>query len=118
MSNESGKSIHTTGKTIAIVGGTLWGNRGAEAMLVTTIGRIRRRHPDARFMVFSYYPEKDACLCSDSTIEFYNLPAVEHRAKGISAGPACLGIWTDTDSSSRLDDRTGTQCNATGRCTV
>ena len=57
---------------VAIVGGTLWGNRGAEAMLVTTIGQIRRRIPDARFMVFSYYPDRDARLCNDPTIEFYN----------------------------------------------
>lgn len=55
--------------TIAIVGGTLWGNRGAEAMLVTTIGQIRKQFPDARFKVFSYYPARDAQLCQDAAIE-------------------------------------------------
>ena len=29
--------------TIAITGATLWGNRGAEAMLVTAIGQVRAR---------------------------------------------------------------------------
>jgi polysaccharide pyruvyl transferase WcaK-like protein len=59
-------------KTVAIVGGTLWGNRGAEAMLVTTIGRLRRKLPDARFLVFSYYPQRDAELCTDPQIRFYD----------------------------------------------
>ena len=49
---------------IAIVGGTIWGNRGAEAMLATVIGRIRLHHPTAEFFVFSYYPEKDRELIS------------------------------------------------------
>ncbi len=64
----------TTNKSpvIAIVGGTLWGNRGAEAMLVTTIGQLRRRLPGARVCVFSYYPQRDARLCRDPSIAFYN----------------------------------------------
>jgi len=39
---------------IGIIGGTIWGNRGAESMLVTTIGMLRQSQPDAQFVVFSY----------------------------------------------------------------
>ena len=44
---------------ISIIGGTIWGNRGAESMLVTVIGQLRASFPNARFNVFSYYPAKD-----------------------------------------------------------
>jgi colanic acid/amylovoran biosynthesis protein len=53
---------------IAIIGGTIWGNRGAEAMLVTTIGRIRQDFPDAEFNVFSYYPHQDRDLITDPRV--------------------------------------------------
>lgn len=59
-------------KLIAIIGGTVWGNRGAEAMLTTVIGRVREFCPDARFVVFSYYPAKDRQLCSDPRVEFFD----------------------------------------------
>lgn len=55
-------------RTIGIVGGTIWGNRGAEAMLVTSIGKLREFFPDAKFNVFSYYPEKDRQLIQDEAI--------------------------------------------------
>jgi colanic acid/amylovoran biosynthesis protein len=45
--------------TYAVIGGTLWGNRGAEAMVVTTIARVRERDPEASFLVMSYFPERD-----------------------------------------------------------
>ena len=48
--------------TVGIIGGTIWGNRGAESMLVTTIGKIREKHPDTKFKVFTYYPKKDRLL--------------------------------------------------------
>ena len=54
--------------TVAIIGGTLWGNRGAEAMLVTTIGKIRELAPAAKIIVYSYYPTVDRNLCSDRSI--------------------------------------------------
>lgn len=54
--------------TIAITGATLWGNRGAEAMLVTTIGQVRARRPDARIILFSYFPRRDRALVRDSRI--------------------------------------------------
>ena len=61
--------MQASNQTFAIIAGTLWGNRGAEAMLVTTIGQIRRHSPGARFKIFSYYPRKDSELCSDADIE-------------------------------------------------
>ena len=53
---------------ISIIGGTIWGNRGAESMLVTVIGLLRASFPDARFNVFSYYPAKDRELIKDDRI--------------------------------------------------
>ena len=54
--------------TYAIIGGTLWGNRGAEAMVVTTVGRIREREPDARFLILSYQYERDVALVDDPDV--------------------------------------------------
>ena len=50
----------------SLIAATVSGNRGAEAMLETSIGRIRERFPDARFSVFSYYPD-DATARSCAT---------------------------------------------------
>ena len=58
----------TMAPVISIIGGTIWGNRGAESMLVTTIGRLRGTFPEARFNVFSYYPAKDRELIKDDHI--------------------------------------------------
>jgi len=52
----------------SIIGGTIWGNRGAESMLVTVIGQLRISFPNARFNVFSYYPAKDRELIKDENI--------------------------------------------------
>ena len=30
---------------VSIIGGTIWGNRGAESMLVTVIGKLREMSP-------------------------------------------------------------------------
>jgi len=54
---------------ISIIGGTIWGNRGAEAMLTTCIGRLRDAFPQARFNIFSYYPQKDRELVADKRIQ-------------------------------------------------
>jgi len=53
---------------IGIIGATLWGNRGAEAMLVTTIGRLRKAFPEATYIVFSYLPSRDTDLCKDPSV--------------------------------------------------
>lgn len=54
---------------IGVIGATVWGNRGAEAMLATTVGQVRRRWPEARFRVFSYYPVQDSYLIKDERLE-------------------------------------------------
>jgi len=53
---------------ISIIGGTVWGNRGAESMLVTVIGQLRTSFPKAHFNVFSYYPAKDRELVKDDRV--------------------------------------------------
>jgi polysaccharide pyruvyl transferase WcaK-like protein len=53
---------------ISIIGGTIWGNRGAESMLVTVIGKLRETHPGARFNIFTYYPAKDRELVTDESV--------------------------------------------------
>ena len=52
----------------SVIAATVSGNRGAEAMLETTIGRIRDRLPEACFSVFSYYPERDSALVDDAAV--------------------------------------------------
>jgi len=59
----------STEKNIGIIGGTIWGNRGAESMLVTTIHQVREYFPEANFFVYSYYPAKDRILVSDPQIQ-------------------------------------------------
>ncbi|MES9974621.1 polysaccharide pyruvyl transferase family protein [Candidatus Thiodiazotropha sp. LNASS1] len=59
-------------KTISIIAATVSGNRGAEAMLTTTIGRIRDRYPEANFNIYSYYPKRDRKLINDSRIKVYS----------------------------------------------
>jgi colanic acid/amylovoran biosynthesis protein len=54
--------------TYGVIGGTLWGNRGAEAMVATTIGRVRERDPGAAFVVFSYFPRQDRELVTDPAV--------------------------------------------------
>jgi polysaccharide pyruvyl transferase WcaK-like protein len=71
----------TQAPRIAITGGTLWGNRGAQAMLETTIGEIRQRLPQAEFGVFSYYPERDRTLLTDPTIRIFNSKPLTMAAK-------------------------------------
>ena len=71
---------------VSIIGGTIWGNRGAESMLTTSIGMIRKDFPNARFNVFSYYPKKDRELikdghinilsCSPRSLVFRHFPSV------------------------------------------
>ncbi len=62
----------------SIIGATLIGNRGAEAMLTTSIGKLREKYPDARFVVHSYFPERDRELCKDLGVDI------------VSATPAAL----------------------------
>jgi polysaccharide pyruvyl transferase WcaK-like protein len=60
-------------KEVSIIAATFYGNRGAEAMLSTTMAEIKARYSGAlRFNVFSYYPVKDAALVSDSDIVVFS----------------------------------------------
>jgi len=49
-------------KRIVITGGSLNGNSGAEAMLVTAIKRIQEKNPDAEFGIFTPYFNDDKIL--------------------------------------------------------
>ncbi len=55
-------------RAVAIIGGTIWGNRGAEAMLVTTTAKVRQINPETKIYLFSYLPEQDRQLLQDPTI--------------------------------------------------
>jgi len=56
----------------SIIAATLYGNRGAEAMLETVVGRVRVQDPDARFHVFTYYPADDRRLLRDPRIALHS----------------------------------------------
>ncbi len=60
------------GDQISLIGATLAGNRGAEAMIATTVGRIRDAMPDSRFVIHSYFPKEDRRICEDLGVEVVN----------------------------------------------
>ncbi|MGB7341141.1 MAG: polysaccharide pyruvyl transferase family protein [Phototrophicaceae bacterium] len=59
-------------KTVGVIGGTIWGNRGAEAMLVTAIGKVREKNPNTKIIIFSYLPSQDKELLNDPTIAIHD----------------------------------------------
>ncbi len=61
-----------SGSKIAVIAGTISGNRGAEAMLTTCIGKMRERFPEARFFAYSYYPEQDRRLNHDLAVTVHS----------------------------------------------
>lgn len=77
-------------KTVSVIAATVYGNRGAEAMLEAAIGRLRDRWPDAKFNVFSYYPRQDRLLVTDPSVTIYS-------AKPLSLVfvhlPFALALW-------------------------
>ena len=62
----------STHPVIGIIGGTIWGNRGAESMLATTIGELREKLPVSEFNVFTYYPQKDSQLVNQNRVNILN----------------------------------------------
>jgi polysaccharide pyruvyl transferase WcaK-like protein len=56
------------GHKFAIMGGSVWGNRGAEAMLMTVIAEVRKVDPEAVFNVYTIYPQKDKLLIQDPKV--------------------------------------------------
>ncbi|PKO01063.1 MAG: hypothetical protein CVU42_01050 [Chloroflexi bacterium HGW-Chloroflexi-4] len=57
---------------IAIIGGSIWGNRGAAAMLETTIAKVKQLNPNTTFVIFTPHPIKDQLLTNNSDLEFYD----------------------------------------------
>jgi polysaccharide pyruvyl transferase WcaK-like protein len=54
---------------IGIIGASISGNRGAEAMTITVIGELREKFPDAEFKIFSYYPKQDRNLVTQPYVD-------------------------------------------------
>lgn len=58
---------------VSIIAATFHGNRGAEAMLSTTIGVLSENcGANLRFEVFSYYPRADRLLVSDPRVRIFS----------------------------------------------
>jgi colanic acid/amylovoran biosynthesis protein len=88
--------------TYAVIGATLWGNRGAEAMVATTIGRVRERDPQARFLLMSYLAGDDRTLIDDPTVSV--LDAAPERTVLVHL-PAAVVCWLLGLVGLRLPDR-------------
>lgn len=60
-------------KEVSIIGATFYGNRGAEAMLCTTICELDGRFEEpCQFHVYSYYPERDAYLVDRPNVQIFS----------------------------------------------
>jgi colanic acid/amylovoran biosynthesis protein len=60
-------------KRVAIIGGSLNGNSGAEAMLNTVIRKIEQNFPQAEFGIFTPYYKDDAILWKDDLFKKISL---------------------------------------------
>ncbi|MBE0475634.1 MAG: polysaccharide pyruvyl transferase family protein [Coriobacteriia bacterium] len=69
----------------SVIAATVSGDRGAEAMLSTTVARLRDRFPGARFNVFSHHPEEDRELVCDPAVHVYS-SAPRHLATELLFG--------------------------------
>ncbi|HEC90900.1 MAG TPA: hypothetical protein ENI55_04460 [Alphaproteobacteria bacterium] len=87
---------------IAVIGGTVSGNRGAEAMLETIVGRIKEVLPDVKFDVFSYYPEADGRLVGDPAV---TVLSARPGALVFIHLPAALWVWCWGKLGLRWPDR-------------
>lgn len=59
-------------KSYSIIAATAYGNRGAEAMLETVVGRLMSEDPRLQFHVFSYYPDDDRRLISAPHVQLHS----------------------------------------------
>ena len=59
-------------RKITIIGGSIWGNRGAAAMLETTVARIRALLPHVHIAIYTPYQFKDQELTQDEQLEFFD----------------------------------------------
>ena len=57
--------------SISIIGGTITGNKGAEAMLASAIGNLEKKG-FIKFNVFSYYPKEDKKLNKKNNLFIYS----------------------------------------------
>ncbi len=55
-----------------MIGATMYGNRGAEAMLSTLVWELRKSNSDLKFNVFSYYRNEDKSLNNQNFVSFYS----------------------------------------------
>lgn len=76
-------------KKVAIIGGSFWGNRGAAAMLETTIAKVREINPGAIFTIFSPYPEIDNSLVQNENFTFVDSKPLALIRLNIKM----IGIW-------------------------
>jgi polysaccharide pyruvyl transferase WcaK-like protein len=67
--------------TYSIIAATAYGNRGAQAMMETVVGRIRSERPEARFHLYTYYPKDDRRLLAGRGLALH------------SSTPAALVLW-------------------------
>lgn len=82
---------------ISIIGPTIRGNRGAEAMLTTVVGRVRERDPNVRVNIYSYYPEADRKLNRDPDVRVFSAAPM-----GLVASLFPLGLLWAVLRSARL----------------
>lgn len=59
-------------RSFSIIAGTLYGNRGAQAMTETVVGHLREDDPHVRVSVFSYYPTDDRRILADPTVSIFS----------------------------------------------
>lgn len=59
-------------KSFSIIAATCYGNRGAQAMLETVVGRLWDAEPGLIFHVFSYYPAEDRRLVHDRRVRIHS----------------------------------------------
>lgn len=86
---------------VSIIGGSIWGNRGAEAMVTTCIGYIRQHCPSARISVFSYFPRQDAALVRDARVTIVDARPLSLVLKILPFTVAC---WIGSRLGIRVPD--------------
>jgi colanic acid/amylovoran biosynthesis protein len=86
---------------IGIIGGTITGNRGAESMLLSAIGRVKEMYPDALFKVYSYYPKQDRALVHHPQIDILSC---KPAALVLRFFPFAAAEWLARKFGTRLPD--------------
>jgi colanic acid/amylovoran biosynthesis protein len=101
---------------IGLIGATIYGNRGAEAMAVSTIGALRERYPGASFEFFSYTPSDDRLLLVAPDVTVH---AATPQALVLLFAPfALLLALLRPIVGGRIERRAPTAVRALARCDV